>query len=1852
MAFTGAYSFDVSGGKVEEIAKRWSDIPVSQKRETLYLANLHAFWSDILHPLWKIKGLTPWGELMHSLDLSDNNYLNLKGIYRIEILESILMAVSQGCLSEDSTKWLILLGTKFDMGVGSLDEAVHWLQKAGEPDITSQIQKLGSKNDCTETLSFVCRNSVYYLRARVFFGEPVLQEWTLVQPRDRQESEKRKNKGNTFFQKGDMSAAVEWYTRAIEFNPENHILYGNRSLCFLRCKEYLKAASDGKRAIVIRPNWPKGHYRFCDALFALGEHQKAVQANLRAIFLCSEDPEGVRDLDQQKCRFQIDIAMMEELRAAGKRKKMKPKRDASRRTDTQVKMDPESLHDTNPPNKAEPHINSSASKNQELDESACRNSDSGEAGTGMQMDDSTETGAKKETTEKMQKKDPHIQDKTKPKNRHQGTHKKTKAEASSGDLVGQFKSVVHDAHSALKDQRCRNAEVAFSQALILVETAPSQELCISHLDKLILTYGHTTALLEIGQPEELAQAKKQFNKIKDDAGREFQCLVYYGMGKVLFKENRFSEALDEFNKALLMVKRQIVPGKLTWPTTTITVQETHTDYLKDRMEEYIEMCKFPPRPDAICRHQTCLVISKIEIYFTDSDFKGFIRLVCCQSCNVEFHISCWKKLKATSFSDKTDKEFLQLPCFTPDCVGNICQIVIFGATGLVKCEFESSVAKSTAPVKQKVKQKCTSLKKVKSKEERRLKRKQHRQAEFLTKQRASEERSSQEDSKSEDGHQKKAPPQTWLTSGDRVLHQINENRQLFKGESPDISVFAGSLRPWIDFNANKEQANTVAAWKVPETLEDAVNLVLERKNRVWARVFIQALSRAAGVSQKLAEWAALLNGAGLEAAREFIERHAEHLEELDLAPLLAFQPLRDAIMEKTGDLPSLLVGAATTVTGCLRAAGDLEVMRLFIWVLEENREKFVSCHQVLNTFFEMDCLCVVNKKMENENQIVSISVYTELGGHIYQSLSQETARRGNSWTNYSEDNGNKQISCSCSCLICSFVLQNSSIKSKNRNRKKKQKESKSIMVFPGSRGGTLREEDEDLFFEEDSLGLLDSNYPFFVPEHLRPQLEEFEGQYNNNRFKTILDNNIRTDPTKENLYDYFAQILEEHGPLDVHDPLLVGELDNFPWEARLLIQESGGLEGFLLGSLRFSTNGTLVGLTTHASSFLDQREEPVVDNLCPLPTYQEDSNIRGPTLNPSAKEFTPLYSEIYTYLPGEPAVFDQGINAINVSGTYNGDISEGFAYPVYSEMYINETFSNVECIAASETNQHAKKTWMRSVPVQTFSKSKDAVLVNTEPYEPFERDKGDMIKKEKYISQLQKQIMQAEEGYTKGRQLRKERISSLEEELMEINQNIEIGNKELDIFHKRLEEEVRKDQQEKKVNQETLKALKNELKELAAARETLLKNIKEKRMEYEQQFSEILDERNQSEAEKLSVEDEVKRYQELCARAAARSLAAEVTMLDCRRQCGLQGLYRYVSEKEAVLTHLKEVGCRAKSPEVSKALNAWQEVLQDAKDKILRTEANYKEQMEQLQKGTRLSSLPPVSVPSPLPTPALPPFASQGSAVRYPSPRLPSAATHVTLPPVRLQPVHRGSRPPTAVAPPQPDPFQGRSGLHPDIPVSPWDGTQGVSLGQQPQVPRAGPQHPATVFEKIIDQLVVMFPHYSRPVLSRFIQEVRSANGGYLNTLTYDVIINRVVQKILDYQENTREQMSATHGLGVREFLPGCRSPTPRCESPVSGRSSTAPPRAWKSMEMHKRPGSQALNVEDPCIICHEEMSAEDLCVLECRHSFHRECIKSWLNEQMTCPTCRDHTLLPEDFPQLPDRPRRGPPAANSFHFS
>ncbi|GKD42998.1 probable E3 ubiquitin-protein ligase RHG1A isoform X1 [Tanacetum coccineum] len=43
-----------------------------------------------------------------------------------------------------------------------------------------------------------------------------------------------------------------------------------------------------------------------------------------------------------------------------------------------------------------------------------------------------------------------------------------------------------------------------------------------------------------------------------------------------------------------------------------------------------------------------------------------------------------------------------------------------------------------------------------------------------------------------------------------------------------------------------------------------------------------------------------------------------------------------------------------------------------------------------------------------------------------------------------------------------------------------------------------------------------------------------------------------------------------------------------------------------------------------------------------------------------------------------------------------------------------------------------------------------------------------------------------------------------------------------------------------------------------------------------------------------------------------------------------------------------------------------------------------------------------------------------------------------------------------------------------------------------------------------------------------------------------------------------------------------------------------------------------------PCCICQEEYNdGDDLGALECKHDFHRDCIKQWLQQKNSCPICK-----------------------------
>ncbi|XP_031724821.1 E3 ubiquitin-protein ligase TTC3 isoform X2 [Anarrhichthys ocellatus] len=1727
----------------DESFERWVLISAETRRDAGQRMRICAFWLPILLQREESGPTVCWA-LQLGLTSNGSDEISLKNLNRIEIVEAILRALERGTVKRDQTKQVVLISNMFNLrSSGVLDDALQWLERTGEPNIRHRVMDLGHTHMCHTALHLIFTEFAKYIQEMGSHFERTMKSLT-ARPAEYliEKSEDMKKKGNENFQKKQYEDAVKFYSKAITFYPDNHIVYGNRALCYIRSKKYLKAVGDGKCATLIKPFWAKGHYRYCEALFFLGEIKKAIDANLMAQHLCRDDHEGFKDLEQQHLKF-AEMLMPDP-------KAVQPKKTPTKR--------PES---TNRAKKSDatPQIKVTEVK---LEKTPVKNERTAQSDAGAK----NSKPSKSELSSKNGRGTPSTP-KKKPKNVNQSEEENQKDD-DEYNKCSELRSMVQDAHTALADLRSRNAEQAFRKALVLVEASTPKDLGLSTLDELLLLYGLASALTEIGQLEELGEAQKLLDKIKSFEERTFQCLVYYAVGRVYLRENRFALALEQFSDSLQTVKNRITPGKLTWPLTKEIVKETQSEYFKEILEHAIELCRFPPIPDAICRLEKCLVPLKAEIYLTDPDFKGFIRICCCKSCIVEYHTACWKTLKTSSF-DKNEKEFLQDPCLTPDCVGQICNIKIFSPTGLIKCKFEALVAKPQTLKKPKVNQKCTSLKKLKSREDHKLKRNQHKQS-FLEKQAINDEILQKDDSATHS--QQKA----WLQYRDRVLLQISENMELLREEKGlHVSLLTDSLKPWLELDSSRgnQVAGRILNWQQEplETLSDVVELLLERKNRVWARVLIQLLSGCLDIDPKLSNWALQLNNAGLNAAKSFIERFAGHLEQLDLAFLLNFGPLQDVIIEKLGTRPELFSSAGLTVTEYLNQAPAHD-MRLFIWTLEEHRDEYLTCHHILDGYFDMmDGHCSVLKKSD-ENQ------------------------------------------------------NNSPLKS--RGRKKKQREPRGVFVWSEMTAPTPRDDWEQDLFEDDSLSFLHPGDPFSVPSHLREQVADFEDQYNSTRhrshYKQILDNN--PDPTKESLYDYFAQILEEHGPLVAEDPLLVGELGNFPSVAQLKIQETGGFEAFLLESLRFIKMGRCIGLAKHAVSlqqavhgagldYLDVIADPGSDSLC-LDERRESA------FTSYLDGYSSAQTDVYRTLPNpyvigsQPATRDElylwTIDDRQPEAPYVLPNDYGELDP---DLDLDLDGGLLETSSTTTEGSFLKK----HAEVQTCQESMRSVAVNTEIHKRFESCPGHINIKQKSNRKLEQQIKKMAKGCDKVNLRHEEDVAVLKEDIQKITANIQVTNKELALFQQKLEEEVKKDQKEKKANQEGLKALKTTIEDLVEQHGSLSQNIREKKASFDSKLSDSLELSNQSAAEKMSLEDEIKRCKLSFTSATRRSQAAQVLVVESSRDQGLFVLYRELATGKALLTKLDEAAHRYPSPDLEMTRNSWRVNVQDVEKKISTAEAQYKEQLDQVNNGRRLSELPPVNVNNQSEPPAAPSVA----ATEY-SP--PSSSSHGAAPVIP---------PPAAEAAAAQPPAQ-----------------------LKPPARTLEPQH-NTVFDKSLERLTSMFPDYTRSDLMRFVQEFRSSSGGSLSSMSMQDMVGGVTQLILDHQEKPKAaKASKAHGVPSvcttpplvapvwRQKRDNVQSNVEKLKAAKSPAQYTAPPYAypvWNPPELKREAHSNALNIGDPCIICHEDMNPIDICVLVCRHSFHNECIRSWLKEQSTCPTCRDHALLPEEFPALSGRRRQAP---------
>lgn len=98
-----------------------------------------------------------------------------------------------------------------------------------------------------------------------------------------------KNKGNAAFSAGNYKEAIEAFSAAIELDPNNHVLYSNRSGAYAAQNDFETAKQDAEQCIAKNAGWFKGYSRLGAALHGLKQFDEAVAQYEKALNLAPDN---------------------------------------------------------------------------------------------------------------------------------------------------------------------------------------------------------------------------------------------------------------------------------------------------------------------------------------------------------------------------------------------------------------------------------------------------------------------------------------------------------------------------------------------------------------------------------------------------------------------------------------------------------------------------------------------------------------------------------------------------------------------------------------------------------------------------------------------------------------------------------------------------------------------------------------------------------------------------------------------------------------------------------------------------------------------------------------------------------------------------------------------------------------------------------------------------------------------------------------------------------------------------------------------------------------------------------------------------------------------------------------------------------------------------------------------------------------------------------------------------------------------------------------------------------------------------------------------------------------------------
>ncbi|XP_067046074.1 E3 ubiquitin-protein ligase TTC3-like isoform X3 [Acropora muricata] len=1528
----------------------------------------------------------------------------------------------------------------------------------------------------------------------------------------------KKKEGNAAFQEKKYKAAISRYTLALHSSPYNHILYSNRAQSYLKAQEPWCAVADSRRAVVLKGDWDKAHLRYAQAFFEIGQFKRAKEVNRKGRKICAVK----KELDSQFVRFEKRGNL--EGNIAGDKKFAKERK---------LPHDLPGWVTPNPSDTGGSEDDDEDEIQDELEDQTASedlNSDSSDDESGGSSEwkkpNSATEWRKERRGKKLESWREKLLDQAKPEvlpTAEKRKNKRAKAlqlEQKKRDLTGFLKQ----GSSAILKEKYTDAVQNYSEAMSLLKQQDFkfQVFDMVQTEFVTLSYGLGAAYLKLGGHDELLKAKRQFEIILDEHKNFIFPLAYLGIGRVFWKQNRFLEALQPLEKGLAVVVNKGSKDLKTyrWPQSSCPIDESKYEKLKSEIETLIRKCRHPPPPDAVCRYPDCL--NKLQIYQTDPDYKGYVRLVCNDECKVDFHPACWKKQKTTRQEQAGDKDFLEDPCFTPDCGGRVVNIQLFDTEGL-KIEFKHErlhakpEPKPKAAKQNKVKAGGINLKQKKKK--------------------------GKEDLKIKDSPTEDFPPDV---EGVSIKPTLQSNLP-----TPEEMVSKQAHS-----KLEKEDYDTSDGF---QTGEGVFILKKEDENEQ-----VKGVGKAKTKKKKLKN---------TQTLDEFLQDRGGQ------------QTLRPGLLEND----------------------DVDEV-----TLPKSKFNFVppppcwSQHEMEGPFAMDTEIQRMSAKMEAARNLWLGS------GNLFPQHSSTGPQQ--------PDVGLDEVVDYVTSMIEEILRVHGPLELADPN-----------IMQPLS---SLPDSYQNIIESAGGLrAILEKSYKFVFYQN-EVMLQEL-----------LLENMKKL---AENPFLHFPNGMNNTGELSMLDEKLVRKVEQ--WVNRDDNVEASRSQS-KSSSTKFNPDAKEF-VPAPSQTDLLRNSSPVT----PVVTLQETElrNEESRKESTITKDLEPVSSECKVKKSVENTIENvvTDVAAKNVKGGDNVDCGEGTIFKEgglekdvdLSKTACNfapakETVTNVEGTTLPLTCHKGKGSNITAIEPAVVGKEKSvqtqqslkSKCVGTEPLlEPFKAE-YQRVAAERDACQTSLKKTLAE-------------VDKVKKELSEVLQEKEKYYKELQELKQKNLEEMHKLRQECEDKDDRLKILSKNLQQNNEDKSGTINNLKQELATIKGQFTLEKDAWNKERSEKENLVKNIKIQHQ---QQQGRAQEAEIKLLELRRDVGLRFLERAYQESHVTINNLiKAANARVAGPKVEDLIATWKTYTVECHQRIVQCKANFNDQIELLKNGRTLASVPHLTIPGPPPYPGIPVLQSL----------LPGQQQQQNQGPPQAQSLVNGNAPALRAAHlPLPSTSTSATPTRP-VNVAPPTAIVGAANGDKltdaagramAAAVAAAPLHAAVggimadkaksnSFEKIMLRLSTMYPNFSRLELTGFIKEVRQNKHGSLTGLSLEDIVANVSALVEQKKKAGLLRPAApptTNISTIQRPTNVAAMPQVTQPSPILVPPSKIKPTVQEVSDIPTNGGSE----EDMCVICHEDMNLTSIVVtLECGHRYHSHCIRKWLlGEQSTCPTCRVHALLPDEFPRL-----------------